>query len=275
MRHLWFSMATKKLKDTQLINEGFLKNPRPLIIWIVILSLIIGGIFVVQWGLKAYLQEKICESAFNRVTNRELLPFLWQNPRFMRVHVPKKSGYLPKYQYLDKVTVEPQFADDFVVAPPQILFLYHVWNRQIGKLYIPRPISPEEFQDFLNYAEEWQPEYWDEAPDEYIQLVDNLSNVSGDLNDKLPLDVKQAFQGWKNYTKEGQEIQNIQPTANQMGKFLKEYPIFARNYWKNVTTNKYLQSYTNGDLSSQDPISSVQMTTFLKVAIYNYQHSEN
>jgi len=268
-------MATNKIKDSELIHEGFRKNPRPFFIWLVLLAIMIVGIAAVQWGLKAFLEEKICESPFNRVTNREILPFLWQNPRFMRAHVKKKTGYLPKYQYLDKVTVEPEFADDFVVAPPQVLFLYHVWDRQIGDLYIPRPISPEEFQDFLDYAEEWKPKYWDEAPDDYIALVQSLPEKSGDLNDQLPLKVKQAFQGWKNYTKEGQEIQMIRPTAGEMDEFLQKYPIFSRNYWKNVSTDRYLRSYSNGELQEGDPIPKDELASFLMVAIYNEQKNNN
>ena len=267
-------MATNKLEDDQLIHEEFSKNPRPIFIWLILLGVLFVGIFAVQWGLKAYLQERICESAFNRVTNREILPFLWQNPRFMRAHVQKKSGYLPKYQYLDKVTVDPEFADDFVVAPPQILFLYHVWNRQIGDFYIPRSISPEEFREFLDYAEEWQPKYWEEAPEEYVKLVENLSNETGDLNERLPLIVKQSFQGWKNYTKEGTEIQNVQPTAEQMSRFLDKYPIFSRNYWKNVAFHKYLQSLAFGELGPQDSVPPAEMSTFLKVAFYNDQMSQ-
>ncbi len=266
-------MGTEKLKDSQLINEGFKKNPRPFFIWFLLLTILFFGIFAVQWGLKAYLQKQICESPFNRVTNREILPFLWQNPNFMRAHVQKKSGYLPNYQYMDKVTVEPQYADHFVQAPPEILFLYHVWERQIGDLYIPRPIFSSEFQEFLDYAEEWQPQYWEEAPKEYQRLVENLPRVKEDLNDRLPLIVKQSFQGWKNYTKEGEEIQKIRPTARQMEDFLKRYPIFARNYWKNVTTDHYLRSFSEGGLESKDFLPKEELTTFLKVAFYNHQKS--
>ncbi|NGX58138.1 MAG: hypothetical protein K940chlam3_01043 [Chlamydiae bacterium] len=264
-------MDTKKLDDDQLINEGFSKNPRPFILWFFILALLILGILSLQWSLKEYLEEKICESPFHRVTNREMSLFLWQNPEFMRAHVAKKSGYLPNFQYLDKVSVEPQFADDFVVAPPEILFLYHTWNRQVGDLYIPRPINPAEFQEFLAYAEEWQPQYWDEAMGNYIQLVENLSSNESDLNEHLPLEVKQAFQGWKNYTQEGDQIQNIQPTYEQMRRFLKKYPTYARNYWKNVVSVKYLQTLEDGN--PQDIIPKVELSAFLKVAFFNDQMS--
>lgn len=262
-------MGTENLKDEDLIQEKFSRNPRPFFTWLIILVILFLAIIGIQWGLKELLQEKLCESPFHRVTNREFSLFLWQNPEFMRAHVKKKSGYLPDFQYLNKVSVEPTHGDDFVSAPPKILFLYHTWNRQIGDLYIPRPISPKEFGEFLEYAEEWKPKYWDDAPKDYVKLVNHLSTATGDLNDRLPLQAKQAFEGWKNYTQEGEVIQDIRPTYAEMRAFIKKYPIYARNYWKNLVSLDYLKSLPDGKPEDQMPKN--ELAAFLKVALYNYQ----
>ena len=88
--------------------------------------------------------------------------------------------------------------------PPETLFLYHTWDRLLGAICFRRPISAEEFAAFLKDAEEWHPKNWADAPAAYAALVE--SDFTDDLQDRLPLQVRQAFVGWRNYFKEGEEI---------------------------------------------------------------------
>ncbi len=261
------------IKDNKLINESLGKNPKPFFIWLGVLLAVLACILGLQYGLKKYLEEKVCESPFNRVTNRQFSVFLWQNPRYMRANAQIKSGYLPAFQYLSKVSLEPELADDFVQAPPKVLFRYHTWERQVGDIYFPRRIDPGLFADFLDYAEEWTPKYWEKAPEGYVRMVKNLPNLSAEDLQKLPLEVKQSFEGWLNYFKEGEKIESVSPTYGEMEAFLKKYPHFARNYWKNVVSDDYLKSYASGQNDPNDVIPSDEVAGFLKAAFYNYQQS--
>lgn len=66
----------------------------------------------------------------------------------MRVNSKTKSGYLPGFQYIDKLSIEPNMADLYAVAPPELLFLYHTWNRLLSPEFITRPIQLSEFKEF-------------------------------------------------------------------------------------------------------------------------------
>lgn len=169
--------------------------------------------------------------------------------------------------------------ENYVEAPPELIFLYHTWDRLIKNEYTPRPIPVEEFKEFLNYTEEWKPQNWPKAPKLYVALIDSLAKgtVSQDLKDMpettLPLDVKLAFQGWKNYIKEGEDINALTPTYAQLQAFLKSHPHFARNYWRNIveeTTPNYLKSFTEGHFDPKDNIPKDEISSFLRVALYNF-----
>ena len=154
------------IKDDELIREEYSKNPKRFWGWLLFLFLVILLIFALQWGLKRTLEGRVCKSPFFRVTNREMSVFLWQNPELLRVHQKKKMGYLPGFQYLDKVSLEPELDKAWVVAPPEVLFAYHTWARLLGEVWIATPILVSDFKNFLNYAEEWKIENWKEAPKE-------------------------------------------------------------------------------------------------------------
>ena len=63
----------------------------------------------------------------------------------MRVHAPREGGYL-RVSYENKVSlVLYGQADEWVVAPPELLFLYHTWRREASGEFSPRPIPREEF----------------------------------------------------------------------------------------------------------------------------------
>jgi hypothetical protein len=258
------------IKNNKLINESFKKNPKPFFIWLAVLVVVVGAFLGLQWGLKRYVDSKVCEAPFNRVTNRDFSVFLWQNPQYMRAHARRKSGYLPAFQYLNRITVEPELADNFVQAPPELLFLFHTWDRQIGDVYIPREIDPASFTRFLDYAEEWQPKYWEEAPQGYAEMVEDPAGR--DLQ-KLPLQVKQSYVGWLNYFEEGSEIVAARPTYGEMERFLQQYPKYARNYWKNVISDNYLKSYALDEPGSGEQIPPEEVAGFLKAAFYNFNAS--
>ena len=52
--------------------------------------------------------------------------------------------------------------------------------------------------------------------------------------DELPIIVRQAYQGWKNYFEEGPDINVLDPTYAEVNEFLKDHPHYMRNYWRNI-----------------------------------------
>ncbi|MCB1149498.1 MAG: hypothetical protein KDK48_04970 [Chlamydiia bacterium] len=260
------------IKDDQLINEGFRKNPKPLFKGVLILALLFLAILGIQWGLKRTLAERVADSPFNRVTNREMAVFLWQNPEFMRVNSKTKSGYLPGFQYLDSVAAEPELAGEFVVAPPEVLFLYHTWKRQIGGYDFRERIEPAQFLKFLEYDPIWTPENWNEAPKRYVEMVSHLSedspiNMTDLPHAVLPLMVRQAFVGWNNFFHNGNAIRTLQITRKEMQEFLEVYPYYSRPFWQNIVGEQYLRSLESGpqaELLPQD-----ELNGFLKQAFFN------
>src|SRR6476620_911156 len=146
--------SNKELSEKDFIHEEYGRNPFPFWGWI---GAVIGFSLIFSWGLSTYtntLERQITDSPFLQVTNREMSLFLWQNPQHMRVHVKKKNGYLPAFEYAERIGLNPEYADDYVVAPPELLFLYHTWHRLLGDSYIPRYISGKEFSLFLTAVPE-------------------------------------------------------------------------------------------------------------------------
>lgn len=280
----------KELAEKDFIHEEYGRNPFPFWGW---LLAVIAFTALFSWGLSTYtdtLSHQYADSPFLRVTNRQISLFLWQNPSHMRAHAKNKNGYLPAFQYAEKIGLNPDYADDYAIAPPELLFLYHTWHRLVSNEFPLRSISTEEFQVFLVDVEEWQPRYWKEAPQGYVELVNSLAEYGDrDLNSLsesvLPLPVRQAFIGWKNYFYEGDRINAFKPTLSEVVAFLKKYPHYARPYWKNIVGQGYLQSlYDNqGHLKSIDnlldvdlksSISEQELAPFLRVALYNANISE-
>lgn len=263
-----------ELSEKDFINEGYSKNPFPLWLWLFLLTI---GIALL-WGISNWYTDKVNivfkESPFLQVTNRDISLFLWQNPEYMRINAKEKANYLPAFQYLDKVTIDLAYADHYAVAPPDLLFRYHTWKRLIKDEFVETPIPLKDFRDFISYAQEWDPAYWPAAPKEYISLVEGLprSQVQ-DLSTlpltTLPLDVRIAFQGWENYFKAGEAVNTMQVTQQQLQDFLNGHPHYARNYWQNILPN-YLKSLGAGTKLNRDVVSSGEMASFLKVALYNY-----
>ena len=160
-------------------------------------------------------------------------------------------------------------------------------NRLLSSSYTERPIPPSEFTEFLNRVPEWQPRYWKDAPAEYVQLVnsngyketENLQTLS---ESEFPHVVRQSFQGWKNYFKEGPAINESSPSFKQVKKFLQKNPLYARNYWKNiqdiedkeVAGKHYLESFLNKNLDPDALVPDEELAPFLKVALYNAEQAE-
>lgn len=267
-----------ELRDDKLIQErGYKSDPGLLWIW----AFMLVAIVAILWGAGSwyagYLGQKQADRPFLQVTNRDMSLFLWQNPEFMRVNAKTKSGYLPGFQYTDRVSVEPALADQFAIAPPEVLFRYHTWSRLIGEEYIARPIPVGEFSDFLDYCQEWQPKYWKDAPEAYKNTVAALDrnatlNLAQLPESTLPNVVRIAFQGWKNYMVEGAAINQLKPTYKQVSAFLRQHPHFARNFWQNIfddESHRYLGSLAKQPDSDQ-VVPDSELAPFLKVVLFNF-----
>jgi hypothetical protein len=266
------------LKEENFVHE---KNAKCRLPWIWILLSVAGLMCMWKSGdwFALQIDQKVNENPFLQVTNRQMSLFLWQNPEKMRAHIKTKIGYLPGFQAAPKLTPKPGHAEDYVAAPPEVLFLYHTWNHLISSYVFPKPIPLNEFFEFLNYDEEWLPDYWKEASLEYQKLIINLEsrpieNLQELSELVLPKVVRQAFWGWKNYVKEGEAINSIKPTVRGMRHFLDLYPNYSRSYWCNLFPN-YLASFSQEKLQEDDVISDKDLVPFLRVAYYNYMESKS
>ncbi len=282
-------LEQKPLSEKHFIQEK--PNPKALsiLLWIFLATALIAILWGGLGGVRYLVKQEVGSRPFLEVTNREMSVFLWQFSSFLRSHVKHKGDYLPGFQYVNKETMDLAKTEDFVVAPPGLLFLYHTWHRLLAPDFVARPISPEEFLEFLNQVEEWKPEYWKEAPKEYIALVKSLSSSSYRIQNLqrlpeniLPLIVRQAFQGWKNYFKEGTFINQVEPTFAQLQSFLKEHSTYARNYWRNIQEiegqkvggHNYLYSLLMEIPNPHEKVPSNQLTPFLKVAFFNVEQAK-
>ncbi len=269
--------GNSELSEKDFIHEEYGRNPFPFWGWLIA---VLGFSLLFSLALSKYtavLSDQYADSPFLRVTNREISLFLWQNPNHMRAHVKSKNGYLPAFQYAEKIGLNPEYADDYVQAPPELLFLYHTWHRLLSDEFPIRAISAEEFQVFLEDVEEWQPRYWNQAPKEYVHLTEDLGSYGKkNLNllpaEILPIRVRQAFIGWKNYFYEGDKINEMVVAENELEKFIKQYPHYARNYWRNIAGDSYLKTFTLK--GPAEPVLSEQIAPFLRVALFNEQKGE-
>lgn len=283
---------TNPLGRPPISERDFIRNEKtftslPFWLWIaltaVAASLIWGS---THWFQKIIYKEK-SHDLFLEVTNREFSLFLWQFPSFMRVHYQgkNKTGYLPGF-LTNTENFSPVTAEEFVSAPPELIFLYHIWHRLLAPEDISRPIAPQEFEQFLEQLSEWNPKNWLAAPESYRQLVssqdylkvENLQTLSLDI---LPLNVRQAFLGWKNYFKEGEQINKLEPTFGQVKAFLEKHAHYARNFWRNISEIngqkiaglEYLSGFVEGTFIPDAHIPQEQLSPFLKVALYNAEQA--
>lgn len=267
------------LRDENLIQER--KNPYPFWLWLA-LAAMAAALF---WGMGNWfnhgINARISDSPFLQVTNRQISLFLWQFPEYMRINAPMKEGYLPAFQY-QRGQIGPTLdqVDNYAIAPPDVLFLYHTWARLLKPEAILRSFSWAELREFLQYAPEWQPENWPGAPPSYRSLMARIPQLSKEDLSKnvpaLPADVQIAITGWKNYFQEGGIIDRIAPTYRQISNFIERYPFYARNYWRNIVINNrphYLETFSTGKYQPESAVPPEQLTAFLKVALYNDQQA--
>lgn len=270
-----------QLSEKDFIHEPSSKDKFPFWLWGILFTMVVS----LLWGSYSWYTQKITNeiesNPFLQVTNRQMSLFLWQFPEFMRINVKSgKSGYLPGFQYVQKISLEPEMADQYVSAPPELLFLYHTWDRLLNPEFVPRPIQLSEFKEFLLYAVEWQPQYWLKAPPDYVKfansLLENKNDLPKNLTHAAPKEVIQAFQGWKNFFKEGEAINHVKATYAKMSDFLKVAPHYARPFWRNIMLEQYphyLKSITTENGSSKEEIPSNELAPFLRVAFFNYTKS--
>lgn len=263
-----------QLSEKDFIHEEYGRNPFPFWSW---LLAVVGFSLLFSFALSKYsavLTEHYADSPFLQVTNRQFSLFLWQNPSFMRVNAKNKNSYLPAFQYVEKIGLNPEYAEEYVQAPPEIIFLYHTWHRLLSNEIPIGKISANEFQVFLSDAEEWQPRYWSQAPSAYIELINQLSQFASEENlnrlpaHVLPIDVRQAFTGWKNYFYEKDKINQMPVSGSDLKKFISKYPHYARNFWRNIAGESYLQKFTRH--SSLELVPNDEIAPFLRAALYTW-----
>ncbi|MFI0434855.1 MAG: hypothetical protein ACH350_03870 [Parachlamydiaceae bacterium] len=273
------------LSEKDFISDRWSLASLPFWLWIgltaIVFSLILGSN---NW-FQAFIQNEKKNDPFLEVTNREFSLFLWQFSSFSRPHAAKKSGYLPGFETTSQ-NVFFSASEEFVVAPPDLIFLYHTWHRLLASDLIQRPISPQEFTQFLAQLPEWNPENWKGAPKAYIQLIDSkeffqLNDLQSLPQSTLPIAVRQAFLGWKNYYMEGIQINALEPTFGQLKEFLEKHPHYARNDWRNIAEIHeqkiagldYLAGFVHGTFIPDAIVPKNQLAPFLKVAFYNAEQA--
>lgn len=271
------------LSEKNFIRNGWSINSLPFWLWVALTATIAALVWGSSDWVQGFLQKEKKHDPFLEVTNREFSVFLWQFPSFMRINVSKKAAYLPGFLITGE-NLSPSTSEEFVSAPPDLIFLYHTWHRLLVPEYIPRPIVPQEFDQFLEQLPEWNPSNWPKAPHDYVQLIETKGY--GDLKDlqtlsqsTLPPIVRQAFLGWKNYYIEGAQINDLQPTFEQVSKFLDKHAHYARNYWRNISEINdqkvagldYLSGFVQGTMIPDAIVPKEQLTPFLKIAIFNEQ----
>jgi len=256
--------------DQELDEKNFIQEHGSKFVWIFLFLFLF--IIALLWGVdvwqKALEKDRLKNSPFYQVTNREFSIFLWQNPQFMRGNANLPEAYLPHFRSRGGIHVIPELADDYVVAPPEILYRYHVWKRLIGDSLSPRPIFQGAFMKFLHENPEWLPKNWKEAPPGYITLVNSLNQMEivnlQPLSEKeLPFETRMAYQGWFNYTREWEKISLFFPSEAQLEVFLQSHPHYTRSYWRNMIPDYLL------NLEEVKPLEESDFSSFLKIALFN------
>lgn len=274
------------LLEKDFIHEGRLWGRFPVWIWIFLVSILVISVYGTYDWFQGYVQDEKSQEPFLEVTNRQFSVFLWQYPAYLRVNSSIKTGYLPGFETNGEGLLLSA-VENYVSVPPDLLFLYHTWHRLLSSDYIPRPISPKSFDEFLNQTQEWLPDYWKGAPQEYAKLINSLSYKElPDLQSlsakELPIVVRQSYQGWKNYFEEGPDINAMAPTFGQVKEFLNKHPNYARNFWRNIglVANQqvagldYLSSFLKPMTDPDAKVPNNQLAPFLKLAMFNAQQAE-
>lgn len=254
------------IKEEDFIHEGLKNSPSIYLKWLLLVIFCTAtlGSALIFYGMT--LDNQISSKPFLKVTNREISLFLWQNPSLMRSWAKNKNSYLPGFEYSEKIGLNPEYAEEYASAPPDVLFLYHTWKRLIAENFPKRTVSKEEFQTFLLDLPEWHPKNWSKAPAHYKDMVYSLESLN-DIH-SLPNSVLQAFIGWKNFFVEGNAINEKSFSKAEVDEFLKYYPNYSRNFWVNIAGKSYLESLQKLPTSAKIP--NTEIPGFLRVALYNF-----
>lgn len=253
------------------------KNPFLFFVWLAFFltfALIIWGY---SGSMLQFMRKAAEDKPFLQVTNRQMSVFLWQFPNLLRQNVKSRGDYLTGFDLENRVGIKAGYADQRVVAPPEVLFLYHTWDRLVREEYTQRIIPKQDFFEFLVQSPEWLPEKWNDAPAEYAAMVKSLDispqqDLSQLSKQALPVEVRLAYQGWKNFFEEGDLINIFAITYADLKKFLGGHPHYARNYWINIVKKDYpdyLKSFTLGSYKDADKVPPAEIPPFVKVAIFN------
>lgn len=274
------------LSEKDFIQNGWSWSSFPFWLWFILAIFALALLWGSWGGYERFVQKEKSHEPFLEVTNRQFSVFLWQFPAYLRSNVRNKNGYLPGF-LPDRESLNLSTTEAFVSAPPDLIFLYQTWQRLLSSDFIPRPIGPDEFTEFLGSIQEWQPAYWSQAPEEYAQLINTQSyltvnNLQTLSEATLPLIVRQAFQGWKNYFKEGVQINEMSPTIAEIQAFLQKHPGYARHNWRNidqivgqqVAGLNYLAFLLQEIVNPEEKVPSNQLSPFLKVALFNAQQAQ-
>lgn len=262
------------LDERNFFQEGLRRNPGPFWFWLLVCILVTS----LAWYFSSRVEEEkeivYGSTPFLQVTNRQFSLFLWQNPEFMRSNLKGSRHYLTAWE--KGITVDPSQAENWVDAPDEALFMYHVWQRLLGDYYYPRKIMQDEFVEFLKSDSQWLPQYWPKATDAYRTLIKWIEEGSNffDLKElsyqELPLEVRQAFVGWKNYTKESEAINQIRPTYRQVWTFVDYYPNFKRPFWINLVRHDRPDYLLPVSAKGNSLIPESEMDGLLQMGLYNY-----
>ncbi|MCH9626285.1 MAG: hypothetical protein S4CHLAM123_14810 [Chlamydiales bacterium] len=248
----------------ELDEKDFVQERGPRFVWI-FLFLFLATVALI-WGVgvwqKNIEKERLKKEPFYQVTNRDFSLFLWDFPEYMRSNHDLSEAYLPHFHTRDQIHVIPELADEYVSAPPSILYLYQTWNRLLGERISSQPISERGYALFLQENPEWLPEYWKMAPEGYKKLVSRLNKLGNQdlqsLSDEvLPLKARRAYQGWLNFARDWEKIHLFMPKKEEVEAFIESNPHYARNYWCNLLPH-YLE-----------PFNSAEIPYFLKRALYS------
>lgn len=274
-----FEAKIREIQDSELATKKPPKRDRStFLVWIAVFA----SAVLLLWGYSGFFIDfakvDIENKPFLQVTNRQMSLFLWQFPNLLRQNVASRSDYLSGFDLENRVGIKPGYADNRAIAPPEVLFLYHVWDRLVREEFIQRSISKGEFFEFLTQNPEWLPKNWKAAPEEYVRTIDSLDIIpQQDLSTlsktALPMDVRMAFQGWKNFFSEGDFINFYQVSYADLKKFLEISPHYARNYWINIVKKDY-PDYLATMGKDEDKVGAKELPPFLKVALFNMVQAE-
>ena len=274
-----FEEEIRQIQDKDLATKRPPKRDlSTFLVWIAVFATAV----LLLWGYSGFLIDfakvETENKPFLQVTNRQMSLFLWQFPNLLRQNVASRGEYLTGFELETRVGIKPGYADQRAIAPPEVLFLFHTWDRLIKEEFIERSISKSEFFEFLIQCPEWLPENWKNSSEEYARTISSLDilpqqNLSTLSKVALPMDVRMAFQGWKNFFSEGDFINFYQSTYADLKRFLEKSPHYARNYWINLVKKDY-PNYLATFGKDEEKISSKDIPPFVKVALFNMIQAE-